>query len=129
MSKARLKSSGVPSESAEQKWVIAWSQQPSVRQQYPELALLHHIPNERVDKVQTAILKTMGVKKGVPDLCLPVPRGSCHGLYIEMKALDGKPEADQLWWEEQLKHNGYFHAFCYGWKQATEVLQWYLNQK
>ena len=65
-----------------------------------------------MDKVQTAILKTMGVKKGVPDLCLPVPRGTCHGLYIEMKALDGKPEADQLWWEEQLKHNGYFTCFA-----------------
>ena len=31
MSKAKLKASGVPSESAEQKWVIQWSQQPSVQ--------------------------------------------------------------------------------------------------
>ena len=129
MSKVKLKASGVPTEAAEQKWVIQWAQQPSVRTQHPELALLYHIPNERTDKVQAAIQKTMGVKKGVPDLHLPVPIGAYHGLYIEMKAMDGKPDDDQLWWAERLKTCGYAHAFCYGWKEATEVLLWYLNQK
>lgn len=126
---ARQKKSGVPSESAEQKWVIQWSQQPTIREQYPELAMLYHIPNERSDKVQAAILKAMGVKPGVPDLHLPIPSGKYHSLYIEMKALDGKPDIDQLWWAEHLKANGNAHAFCYGWKQATEVLLWYLNLK
>ena len=127
MSKGRLKASGVPTETTEQQWVIAWSQQPSIRQLYPELAMLYHIPNERTDKVQAAILKTMGVKSGVPDLHLPIPSGGYHGLYIEMKALDGKPDKDQLWWADHLKENGCAHAFCYGWQQATEVLKWYLN--
>ena len=126
---ARQKKSGVPSESAEQKWVIQWSQQPTIREQYPELAMLYHIPNERSDKVQAAILKAMGVKPGVPDLHLPIPSGKYQSLYIEMKALDGKPDIDQLWWAEHLKANGNAHAFCYGWKQATEVLLWYLNLK
>lgn len=124
---ARAKKSGVPTETWEQKQVIKWSQQPSIRQRYPELALLYHIPNERVDKVQAAILKEMGVKTGVPDLHLPIPSGKYHSLYIEMKALDGKPDPEQIWWAEHLKANGNAHAFCYGWQQATEVLQWYLN--
>jgi hypothetical protein len=122
-----VKKSGVPTETWEQQQVIKWSQQPSIRQRYPELALLYHIPNEREDKIQTAILKTMGVKSGVPDLHLPCAAGKFHGLYIEMKALDGKPEPDQLWWLEHLKANGYACAVCYGWQQAVEVLQWYLN--
>lgn len=126
---ARAKKSGVPTEAWEQKQVIKWSQQPSIRQQYPELALLYHIPNERVDKVQAAILKEMGVKSGVPDLHLPIPSGKYHSLYIEMKALDGKPDTDQIWWAEHLKANGNAHAYCYGWQQATEVLLWYLNLK
>lgn len=126
---ARLKKSGVPPESWEQQQVIKWSQQPSIRQEYPELALLYHIPNERADKVQAAILKAMGVKKGVPDLHLPVPSGKFHGLYIEMKAMDGKPEDEQIWWLEHLKANGYACAVCYGWQKATEVLLWYLNLK
>ena len=129
MSRGKLKASGVPSETAEQKWVIEWAQQPSIREKYPELAMLYHIPNERADKIQAAILKAMGVKSGVPDLHLPIPSGKYHSLYIEMKALDGKPEDDQLWWKEHLEANGNAHAFCYGWKQATEVLQWYLNLK
>lgn len=124
-----LKKNGVPTESWEQKCVIKWSQQPSVRQLYPELMFLHHIPNERADKVQAAILKDMGVKKGVPDLFLPFPVLQFHGLYIEMKALDGKPDDDQLWWLEHLRANGYACAVCYGWKKAVEVLQWYLNLK
>lgn len=126
---ARLKKSGYPPESWEQQQVIKWSQQPTVRRVYPELSLLYHIPNEREDKVQAAILKAMGVKKGVPDMHLPVASGKYHGLYIEMKALDGKPEAEQLWWVEHLKKNGYACEICYGWKQATEVLLWYLSLK
>ena len=126
---AKLKKSGVPPESWEQQQVIKWSQQPSIRQQYPELAMLYHIPNERADKVQAAILKAMGVKSGVPDLHLPIPSGKYHSLYIEMKALDGKPDTEQIWWAEHLKANGNAHAICYGWQQATEVLLWYLNLK
>lgn len=121
------KKSGVPSESAEQKWLIQWSQQPFIREKYPELALLFHIPNERSDKIQAAILKDMGVKKGVPDLCLPCPAGLYHGLFIEMKALDGKPSDEQTWWISHLSANGYACVVCYGWLKATEVLLWYLN--
>lgn len=122
-----IKKTGVPTEAWEQKQVIKWSQQPSIRQVYPELMFLYHIPNERTDKVQAAILKDMGVKKGVPDLFLSVPAGSYCGLYIEMKAMDGKPDDDQIWWHEHLKANGYACSLCYGWKQAVEVLTWYLN--
>ena len=34
------------SEARHQQAVIKWSQQPSIRAQWPELALLHHIKNE-----------------------------------------------------------------------------------
>ena len=74
------------SESSHQQAVIKWSQQPSVRERYPELALLHHIKNETKEgAAQVAVDKVMGVKKGVPDLHLPVARGGYHSLYIEMK--------------------------------------------
>lgn len=129
MSKGRLKASGCPSEQSEQKWLMEWSMQPSVREQYPELAMLYHIPNENKDKITATILKSMGVKAGVPDLHLPIPSGRYHSLYIEMKARDGKPEPEQLWWAEHLKANGHAHAICYGWEQAREVLLWYLNLK
>ena len=37
------------SESQHQMAVIKWSQQPSVRRQWPELALLYHIKNETTE--------------------------------------------------------------------------------
>ena len=78
------------SEAQHQAYVIKWSQQPSIRRQWPELALLHHIPNGGTrDAVEAKHLKQQGVKSGVPDLCLPVPRGQYHGLYIEMKTESG----------------------------------------
>ena len=46
MSKGRLKASGCPSEQSEQKWLMEWSMQPSIREVYPELAMLYHIRNE-----------------------------------------------------------------------------------
>ena len=107
--------------------VIQWSQQPTIREKYPELAMLFHIANERSDKVQASILKKMGVKKGVPDLCLPAPSGKYHGLFIEMKTDTGRASAEQLWWISHLEANGYAAAVCYGWNRAVEVLEWYLN--
>lgn len=47
--------------------VMLWSQQASVRERWPELALLHHIENERSCTPQRAPRrKRMGVKPGVP---------------------------------------------------------------
>jgi hypothetical protein len=60
--------------------------------QYPELALLHAIPNGGKRNINVARkLKEEGQKAGVPDICLPVPRGEYHGLYIEMKYGRNKP--------------------------------------
>ena len=76
-------------EDLEQAALISWAE--AYERIYPELALLYHIPNGgKRDRIVAAKLKAQGVKPGVPDLCLPVPRGKYHGLYIEMK--DGKKQ-------------------------------------
>ena len=75
---------GVPSEDEEQMAVMEWAQLQMGR--WPELEWLYHIPNGgKRGKIEAARFKAMGVKAGVPDLCLPVPMGRYHGLYIEMK--------------------------------------------
>ena len=104
-------------ESKHQEAVIKWSQQPSTRSKWPELALLHHVKNETQGGArQVAMDKAMGVKKGVPDLCLPVPRGTYHGLYIEMKNDVGRASQEQKWWGERLTEQGYRWEVCHGWK-------------
>lgn len=111
-----------------QKAVFEWSQQKHIREAYPDLELLHHIKNETTGGAkQVAIDRKNGVRKGVPDLSLPVPRGQYHGLYIEMKNETGRVSKEQKWWGDKLEKKGFKFNVCHGWKEATEVLLWYLN--
>ena len=103
-----------PSESQEQKALFQWAG--LAQQKYPELKLLHHIPNGGIRDIRTATnLKREGVKRGVPDICLPVSRGKYHGLYIEMKAGKNKPSDEQKEWINSLQEEGYAACVCYGW--------------
>lgn len=115
-------------EDKEQMYLIKWTQQPAIRKAYPCLKLLFHIPNERkCTPQQGKILKLMGVKKGVPDLFLPVACGKYSGLWIEMKAEGGKASEEQLWWKSELAEQGYCAIICYGWAMASKVISDYLE--
>ena len=69
----------------------------------------------------------MGVKPGVPDITLPVPRGIYHGLYIELKTDSGKTSKEQNEWLAEAREDGYYTAVCYSWPEAAEVLERYLS--
>ena len=108
--------------------VIEWADWNMNR--YPELKLLFHIPNGgKRSATEAARFKAMGVKSGVPDLCLPVPRGGFAGLYIEMKYGKNKPTDNQREWIADLKEQGYKVVVCYGGTEATAVLEEYLKLK
>lgn len=108
--------------------VMLWAQQESIRARWPALSRLYHIENERqCTPQQAARRKRMGVKKGVPDLCLPVARGKYHGLYIELKTPAGRVSPEQRWWLGNLNADGYCAIPCYGWEQARDALIWYLE--
>lgn len=108
--------------------VMKWSRQPSIRGKWPELALLHHVKNETTEgEKQVAIDRAMGVKKGVPDLCLPVARGMYHGLYIELKSEKGRTSPEQDWWGERLIAQGFAWEVCHGWQSAVRTLERYLD--
>lgn len=115
-------------ESQEQTFLFQWAN--LARCEYPELELLHHIPNGgKRNAREAAGLKRQGVKAGVPDICLPVPRGQYHGLYIELKAGKNKTSKYQNEWIEKLKAQNYYAVVCYGWKAAQEVIESYLEEK
>ena len=66
MTVARIKRT-TSSESQEQKALFQWAG--LAEQKYPELKLLHHIPNGGIRDIRTAAnLKKEGVKRGVPDI-------------------------------------------------------------
>lgn len=97
---------------------------------YPELELMFHIPNGgKRDRTEAVSLKRQGVKAGVPDICLPVPRGCFHGLFIEMKVGRNKPTQKQLKWLIGLNKQGYAVTVCYSWMAARDKILKYLEVK
>lgn len=119
---------GGPSEDAIQAQVIRWANlQLKV---FPELVRLFHVPNGGQRHVVVAAkLKEQGVKSGVPDLCLPVPRFGCHGLWIEMKTAGGRISPTQKDWMEYLQGAGYRVKVCRSFEEARDALRDYLDPK
>lgn len=72
-------------------------------------------------------LRKEGLKRGVPDLFLPVPKGRFHGMFIEMKAEGGEPSDEQMAWLEALNDRGYLAALAFGFEEATELIEDYLS--
>jgi hypothetical protein len=72
-------------------------------------------------------LKAEGVKRGVPDYCLPVARGRYNGLYLELKAPGGRVTVEQNWWIDKLEDQGYAAGVCYGADEAIRILETYLR--
>lgn len=100
--------------------------------QVPALALLFAIPNGEARSVVTgARLKAAGVKRGVPDLFLPVARPTgAYGLFLELKdpryATRVRPEQEA--WHVALRAQGYACEVVAGWEAAWNTLITYLDR-
>lgn len=113
-------------EDAEQSALFEWAEWSE--NMHPELALMLHIPNGGHRHKATAVrLKREGVKAGVPDIYLPVPRGAYAGLWIELKSAKGSLSELQRWWVARLRGQGYAVGVCYGWEQARDAIVEYLS--
>ena len=83
---------------------------------------------EKREKKTAALLVSHGVKPGVPDLILPVPRGPYIGLAIEMKRVRGKgPTELQQIWLDGLAMQGWRTHACYGATEAIDVISRYMS--
>ncbi len=115
-----------PSESAEQIELFRWAAY--LFGKYPELKLMHHIPNGgNRSQSEGARFKREGVLAGVSDIFLPIAKGGYHGLYIEMKAKNGRLSPSQKWWIEEVTKQGYLAKVCFGWEMAKDVIVKYLE--
>lgn len=116
------------SEDTEQETVIQWARYCSGK--WPELKLLHHIPNGGSRNKKEAVkLKRMGVRAGVADLFLPVSRSGYHGLYIEMKYEDGRLLKSQKEFLTAVSEQQYCCVVCYSAADAIEVLEKYMHNR
>ena len=114
-------------EHAEQVALMRWAA--FARARFPELVLLYAVPNGgHRHKATAARLKAEGVRRGVPDVCLPVARSGAHGLYIELKSEHGKVTSEQRGWIRALRRQGYVAEVCHGWESARSMIEHYLAE-
>lgn len=98
--------------------------------QYPELKYLYAVPNGSQRHIAVAVkLKAEGVKRGVPDLVLPVmiPNGP-GSLYIEMKSDDGKPTETQQDYLRFLHAQGFEVHICRAPDEAITHIKDYMER-
>lgn len=85
--------------------------------------------SEKSARIQGALMKAEGVKKGVADCLLPVAKHGYHGFFIEMKKPGNKTgqSKEQKEFEVAMMANGYLYAVCDSWWSAFRALMWYLG--
>lgn len=107
-------------EHAEQVAFFQW-----FRVAYPNV-LAFAIPNGGHRHIQVAKkLKDEGVVAGIPDIMIADGKPGC---FIEMKVKPNKVTDTQQNIITTLSGCGYQTAVCYGWDEAREVAQAYLNK-
>lgn len=97
---------------------------------FPLLRLIFAVPNGGHRNVVVASkLKAEGVKRGVSDICVPIPQPPYHGAFIEMKAGKNKLTKEQRDFLDAVKKLGYATAVCYNSQEAITYIQCYLGIK
>lgn len=116
-----------PTEYEEQAYLFRLAQM--YAHKYPELRRLNGSLNGvRLTIGQAVKCKKLGMRKGYPDINLPVKRGEYSGLYIELKRVKGgQISKEQQEWREFLLSQGYAHYFCKGADEAWKVILGYLK--
>lgn len=123
-------------EEREQIAIFTWAKMQEAA--HPDLCLMYHIPNGGPrSKATAARLKAAGVKAGMPDICLPVPRNGYGALYIELKKPESKSMGIRKGTVSQkqrevisaLQRSGNAVAVCYGAEEAIKTIKGYLNDE
>ncbi|HEJ7137509.1 TPA: VRR-NUC domain-containing protein [Serratia marcescens] len=88
---------------------------------------LIHIPNEGKRGPKAARdAKRLGVRAGVPDLFLALPRGGYAGMWIEMKSTRGTVNCQQLKWLTRLAAVAYKTSICKRLTDAKMIIERYI---
>jgi hypothetical protein len=93
--------------------------------------LIYSIPNDgRRHPLEGIKFARRGLRRGMPDICLPYGNRGYNALYIEMKRRDKKngPTADQLECIYNLNEANNLAVVAYGWEEAWEIIEDYLGK-
>ena len=120
-------------EHAQQTALFMWAAFGDVREALPGIHRMFAIPNGGKRELINAMnLKAEGMRSGVPDVFLPVPRWGLCGLFMEFKRPKslGKPAGKlsdkQEAWRDDLRAFGYGVGEVWTYQEARlMVLQWF----
>lgn len=125
-------------EGGHQKAIFIWASWN--RGRYPELKWLHSSQSgAKMTPATAGKMKAEGMRAGVVDIFLDVPRGGFHGLRLELKVPEqrnakgtivkrkGVLSAEQEEWLAHYASSGFFTHTCYGWESAVQLIETYLN--
>ena len=120
-----------PTEHQEQVAIFDWAAYSTGK--YPELAALNcSLSGVKLTIGQAVKAKRAGMKKGFPDISMPVRSRGFGGMFIELKKVNGVPsdvKAHQREWLNFLITQGYFCAAAFGSEEAIFLIKWYLDGK
>ncbi|CAB4203012.1 VRR-NUC domain containing protein [uncultured Caudovirales phage] len=96
----------------------------------PRFKAIYHIANERKTSwIGGKILKSKGVRSGVPDVCVPIPTKSYPGLYIEFKVKPNKLTSNQSDYCQLLHAMGYAVRIAWSGEEALGIVKSYLKEE
>lgn len=107
-----------------QKAIIEWLsyKHPKARE------VVIHIANQRATSPQQGYkLKQMGVRKGVSDLLIPIATGGYHGMFLEVKTIEGTLTKEQKAFIKRMDEEGYFAIAAYGLEHCMREIDAYLT--
>lgn len=116
--------SSVPTEKQEQIAFMDW-----VRLQPGIHPYCIHIANQRrANLAYGALLKRMGVRAGVSDIFIAIPRNGASGLWIEFKrSKGGVISPEQRTWLCRMLDVGYAAKIAHGCDEAIEIVKGYFG--
>ena len=90
--------------------------------------LLFAVPNGGSRNIiEAKNLKAQGVKAGVSDVVLLIPKKGYSSLCLEFKTLVGKQSDEQKAFEYQAERAGNKYVVVRSVKEALDILKWYLE--
>lgn len=89
--------------------------------------LIIHFPNEGKRSLRYgALMKSLGMRKGVADLFIAVPRHGFGGAWIELKSVDGVISQEQEHFIADMKEQNFYTNVAWSVKESIDVIEWYL---
>lgn len=94
---------------------------------YPQVKYCASAGGVRTSIKQALKMKRTGYVKGFPDIQICKAVGGYHGLFIEMKRINGTLDKSQKEWLDSLNKEGYLARCCKGFDSAKLLIDQYLH--